>query len=821
MALNANGQNYIQNFKEEIAIESFPSEFLPGWYGNEIRSTSARIFQSDSEGRNGSTALGVQPISTFDGIIFVRLSADGFENPKVQFWAKSLQNGSGDRAAEVYSSWSEDLNGEYSSPEIIGSTEEFPNRDQEYRKYQLSPPEDLLQEDELFLKLEIRYGEGSGTCARLILDDFEFGDIEEDVTPPEVAEVLGYDEAELLVSFNESLDPVFSEFQINYQLNGLEPSAADLVADSLIRLQFDEALEPGNEYELRITQIPDLDGNFLTDTLIVFQFFDPTHIPSKTLVINEIMPAPRPDLDLPNVEYVELFHTGAYSIRMENLIWANSRSEVLLEELWVDPGEYLLLIPINSLKEMEGFGKVLPVNSWQTLLNGGDELELRDDQGKLIDRIAYTSGSWESNDLAGGGYSLEVKNPYLACEQGIFLVSSTDQFRGTPGRQNSGFDLTPDEDPPKIISDVFVGNQQVEFEFSEPIVIQPDLLDFEFSPELPSDSIYPISPTRLRVELANPAEENKVYSVQLEGITDCSGNDLDQSEALELILPAQAGKADIGINEVLFNSKTGTPKFVELANMTDKYLEIGNWKLANLNDNGDPDQLRDLNDGSLIIEPGGFLAFTTDEELLRLTYDKAPGGKMVELPSLPSYPIGGGTVVLISSEGEVVEQFDYSEDLHHPLLRDAKGVSLERLSLDSPTDLAFNWQSASGVVGYATPGLKNSQLVEDEFSAELIQIDPEIFDPEGSNGNTFTTIRYQLDQSGWIGTFRVYAISGQLIQILAQNEILGTSGLFTWTGTSADGKIVRPGYYVLLVELFDQDGQVKTIKKTIVVATKL
>jgi hypothetical protein len=56
--------------------------------------------------------------------------------------------------------------------------------------------------------------------------------------------------------------------------------------------------------------------------------------------------------------------------------------------------------------------------------------------------------------------------------------------------------------------------------------------------------------------------------------------------------------------------------------------------------------------------------------------------------------------------------------------------------------------------------------------------------------------------------------------VLAQNEILGTKGFFTWTGTDSSGQIVRTGYYILLVELFDLSGNQKYIKKTIVVATK-
>jgi flagellar hook assembly protein FlgD len=108
-----------------------------------------------------------------------------------------------------------------------------------------------------------------------------------------------------------------------------------------------------------------------------------------------------------------------------------------------------------------------------------------------------------------------------------------------------------------------------------------------------------------------------------------------------------------------------------------------------------------------------------------------------------------------------------------------------------------------------------------EFESNLIQIEPQVFDPEGSFGLTFTSIRYELDQPGWVGSFSIYSASGHLVQILAQNQLLGMEGLFTWKGTDATGAKVRSGYYILLVELFDLNGQLSVIKKGIVVGTKL
>ncbi|MDR7132069.1 hypothetical protein J2X69_004435 [Algoriphagus sp. 4150] len=812
--------NLIQNFESEFAVENYPDEFLPDWYANELRGTSSRIYQANGLGRNGSRALAVQPISSFDGEIIVRLSPLGLNGPKVRFWARSVKNGSGNRPAVVFYSWGSYLDGDYSEREILGGEVEFGNEDQSFRLFELVLPDGFSGNPEVFLRLEVRYGPGTGSCAKWLMDDFNFGEILEDKTPPKVKHIRGYDENQVEIQFDEALDPVFSEFLINYKLDGKEPIDAKLKADSSVYLTFQEKLEMEKMYEVVISQIPDLDGNFLRDTLVSFQFWDPTFILPKTLVINEIMPAPRPDLDLPNVEYVEIFHAGEYGVRLGGAVWSNSRSAVNLQDEWILPGEFVLLAAENQAALLREYGKVIPVKGWPTLLNSGDQLSLKDARGNTVDMISYSTGSWKGSEFANGGYSLEIANPYYVCEQSGLLVASIDPSRGTPGRQNSVFDMTPDEKSPVLDSYEFTSSRSLLLNFSKPLLSGFGKAVFSFEPTLGIDTVILSNSGQIRIAFSQEISPNTVYELSIKGLMDCSENEYIQVEPVQLVLPVQAKIGDVLINELLFNPRTGSPKFVELINVTDNYLEVKNWKLARLDNSEEIDQVRQLSLGSLILPPQGFLAITTNSDMLRLDFPKSSFGSFVDISTLPSYPIAGGTVVLLDSAGTVAELFSYSGDLHHPLLRDSKGVSLERLSTASPASLPANWHSASAMEEYATPGRKNSQVITGEFEGNLIQIEPEVFDPEGSNGNTFTTIRYELDQSGWIGNFRIYSTSGQLIQVLAQNELLGASGLFSWTGTDSNGRIVRPGYYVLLVELYDLSGEVRAIKKTIVIATK-
>ncbi|MEY3645142.1 MAG: hypothetical protein RLZZ207_1840, partial [Bacteroidota bacterium] len=108
-----------------------------------------------------------------------------------------------------------------------------------------------------------------------------------------------------------------------------------------------------------------------------------------------------------------------------------------------------------------------------------------------------------------------------------------------------------------------------------------------------------------------------------------------------------------------------------------------------------------------------------------------------------------------------------------------------------------------------------------DTDVNTVQIDPQVFDPEGSSGPNFITVRYSLEQAGWVGSFTIYSVAGREVAVLGQQQILGTSGVYSWSGTDETGRRVRPGYYVLVAQLFDLNGRIKVVKKAFVVASQL
>ena len=644
-----------------------------------------------------------------------------------------------------------------------------------------------------------------------------------DTSPPKLVAIETLNDAEILVSFNEALDPILSLITSFYKLDGQEPIEA-IPGDEAhqVILVFDGVLEENTAYLLTVSQLEDLHRNAIEEDSLEF-YLEGAKTPSyKELIINEIMAAPRAGQVLPEAEYVELFNASEKEIALGGLILANSRSSTVLPRAALLPGEFVLLTANQHQELMENFGFTLGLFSWPTLLNGGDELRLLDRNGNLLDEIQYTTATYGSSEKAEGGYSLELINPFSICPDEENLKPSESPLRGTPGQINSVFDASPDQTAPILQKAELRGEKEIILKFSKKINNDLDQVEISSTPTISFESSRgdEANPSWLILTLSEPIKENIPYEISIKNLRDCPGNLIDPAgNTALLILPQQANEGDLVLNEILFNPRTGFPKFVEIYNQSDAYIDLKGWKLANVA-NDEIANRRAVAEEQLIIGPFSYLVFTTDASLLKQAYPRGQEGSFVELPSLPSYPQSKGSVLFLDPEENHFERFDYDEKFHHSLLDEVRGISLERLSLDAEANEPNNWQSASATSGYATPGYRNSYAQGEGLLEKGITISPQVFVPDAPGEQNFTTISYQMDEPGMMATLRVYSVAGQMIKELCQNDIWGNSGFYTWDGTNLSGSKVRPGYYIIWVEVLNLNGQVKSIKKTVVVGTK-
>lgn len=69
---------------------------------------------------------------------------------------------------------------------------------------------------------------------------------------------------------------------------------------------------------------------------------------------------------------------------------------------------------------------------------------------------------------------------------------------------------------------------------------------------------------------------------------------------------------------------------------------------------------------------------------------------------------------------------------------------------------------------------------------------------------------------------RIYDVTGRLIRRLVQNELSGPEGSVLWNGLDDDGRRVRIGMYIILLEALDNfGGTVRTMKDVAVAARRL
>jgi len=302
-------------------------------------------------------------------------------------------------------------------------------------------------------------------------------------------------------------------------------------------------------------------------------------------------------------------------------------------------------------------------------------------------------------------------------------------------------------------------------------------------------------------------------------VRDCAGNTVNPEAKATVVLPEPAAAGDVVINEVLFNPRSGGVDFIEIVNRSEKYIDLKSWQLGNIQ----PDSASDLSSISaepLVMPPQQYLVLTTRPEIVQSHYPAANKATFIKMGRLPAYPDDQGTVLLFDGNSILIDRFSYEAAMHFKLLDDLNGVSLERIRLQGDSSAA-NWHSAASTVGYATPGYKNSQYYEQTPASQFFSIEPKIFTPDGDGEKDFTTINYRTETAGYITNITIYDASGREIKRLLKNELLAQNGFFQWDGLDERSRKVPVGYYVLYIELFNLQGQVKAYKETVVVGAKL
>lgn len=642
-----------------------------------------------------------------------------------------------------------------------------------------------------------------------------------DTTPPQLVGHTFFGDNGVLVHFNEPLDPEILAGALDYLLQPDlgEASLALLNNNETLRLVFDEPFEPGVSYTLTLIGVADCSGNTSLDPIEItlIKGWAPEF---GELIINEILVRTSSTVPSPEAEYVELYNRGE---RLLDLSGIRLENGTMNGQPLVESGGYAVLTREAEVNEFEGYdvATLIPVSGFPQLTNAGRTLRIFDTNNIVLDEVTYTDQWYRDDSKSNGGYSLERINPDHPCSDEDNWRASEAPVGHTAGAINSVFSLEPDFREPDLqyvfVSGVasleLIFDKQLDAISEQTVQVEVGILTSggftNLNYDVVSATFIDDGNRSLLVTFSGGFSAGVLYECRVSGIQDCWGTTVPADSSIDerFAVPEPHEAGDLIINEILFNPfADGGTDYVEIVNVSNRNIGLQGWQLAN-EATGTVSNYRLVTDLPLVLFPGEYLVLTQRKSGVVPFYPDAREDRVVEMASLPAYNNGDGVVILADPENEVIDRVPYDEDMHFPLLRDVKGVSLERLDFFRDSEDETNWQSASEVVGFGTPGYENSQ-VSVAIPDGVLSITPEVFSPDNDGFDDQLLISYEMARDGFTGSIRIFDDLGRPVRRVAHNVLLGSSGTFSWDGFTDDRLKAGIGIYIVFFEAFHPDGEV-------------
>ncbi len=579
-------------------------------------------------------------------------------------------------------------------------------------------------------------------------------------------------------------------------------------------LLFDENFQGQQVYTLKIKSFADAEYGYIPASSHTFG----TGVGPQRheLLITEIMADPAPAVGLPEVEYIELYNPTDKILDLSGITFGDKQTTATFPAAVLMPKSYMLVSSRTDAALFSPDISTLGLSNFPSLNVSGDDLILENANGDLIFAIAYSDTWYNDTEKSDGGWSLEMIDTNWPCAEAENWVASTDARGGTPGAANAVQTSNPDRQSPVMHTAFALGDRTLHITFNEkfdPATLHPSY--FELSEGLQVQTVELITEKEVLLTLDQEIPASTVISIQVRKVTDCAGNSIVPDQPLTFARPEKATKGDIVLSELLFNPRAGGVPFVELYNTSDKYINLQHWQLANARET--TLEITKITDSPWVLAPHQYLALTTEPKVLKADYVAAPEDRLYEA-SIPALYVSEGTIQLLDAESHLMENFHYDERMHHPLIKNPKGVSLEKISWDTIATDANRWQSAAGSVGFATPGYQNSQTMQTLSPTLLLSAEPKIFSPY-QDVQPYTTIRYHAQEAGNVATISIFNIRGKKVRTLMNQQTLAQEGWITWDGTDQALQPLPIGHYIILMQVYDLKGHTSTHRTKVVVAS--
>ena len=646
----------------------------------------------------------------------------------------------------------------------------------------------------------------ASNATKFYYDDVYVGDEIVDTQAPTLVNASVITSTQIDLLFSEPVGGANLLQTTNYTLNpavAVSNVSVDGTDASLLHLILGTALTNGQNYTITVSTIEDAFGNAASNLTGNFAYLVGETAVKGDVIISEIMVDPTPVIGLPELEFIEIYNKSNKYIDLSNWKIGDQSGDGIILSGFINPGQYKILCATANTPEFPGS---TGVSSFPSYNNSSDDVVLKDNSGLIIDKISYSDTWYQDPIKKAGGYTLELINPNDPCSDASNWIASANTNGGTPGVQNSVYDITPDTQTPHISSVVAIAPNYLEVHFSEGMdSVSLVNAAFSSSPNLTVQSIAVLSAFSDQATIA--FNENLVlsqhYNFSYGPVSDCWLNAATLNGSFALAEIPQAG--DLVINEILFDPATSGSDFVEIYNRSSRVINLNGLFLTNLD--GDTVQLTQ----NYFLDPTSYVVLTPDSNYQKSTFPEAVPGRFYTT-ALPSLNNDSSTIQLLYNS-ILLDKVSYHEDWHLSLIDDTENKTLERINPEGVSSSASNWHTAAETIGFGTPGRINSQYLTGSVSSTFGTTEP-IFSPDNDGFQDVLLFQYNFDV-GMIATLKIFDNQGREIHTLFSSELLGQQGSFTWDGVMSNNQKAPIGIYIAVIEAFAADGGGKQFAKRV------
>ena len=648
---------------------------------------------------------------------------------------------------------------------------------------------------------------------KFFFDDISIQPVLPDITAPTCVALTLTDATSVELLFDEPLDAATALVAGNYVLNpgNRTPDVVEYVHPNII-LHWNTPFVSLQEYTLSIQQVKDVAGNVMLPDQKSFTYINIEDALPYELLITEIMADPTPVIALPDAEYIEIYNASDHVFKLSDYTLVVGSGERSFPDELIMSHEYVIVCDEDTAPLFSGAGRTIAITSFPSLTNGGATLLLKNNDDVILHEVTYSSTWYVDPAKASGGWALEMINPLHICSDMSNWAEANNLTGGTPGKINSQWSMSEDKQGPVFQSLYTSAADQIILRFDERL--DPLLMEnpgaYTIVPPVSIATAVLQDPLTIGLTLAESLEPGIVYNLLPFDAYDCLGNLETVGDTLSFGLTVAPEKGDIIINEILFNPASGGSRFIEIRNVSQKFINLSSIAIGRISSSGNVIYPTGIDE---TIGPDQLAVFSPEPSDILFRYQVPQPSRLFE-STLPSWDDETDNVSILYN-GEVLDSVTYFSSWHLPVIADQNGVSLERISATALSPSPSTWHSASSISGYGTPTGTNSQNVNLETASENpFTITNPTFSPNADGYKDFLALNFLSDTGEEIASAWVYDLEGREINQLISNESLGTSALVQWDGRNNDQQLAEMGIYIIFVQLWDAQGNVREYQET-------